>query len=250
MAAGQCQQPAAVDRLDRSRAATADLQHRRSVGERRAVGACGRRQHRGEDPRARVRDLPSDRDGSQTVDEAVEIDEEQHHARGDGHPGDRDPDCRHVRLFHVPQQREREGERPDERAQHRFLQPVAIPQAHEPRGEGLGRHLDDQHAERHHEARQSHHRAHDRAEHRARRRLGVLPRVRQVDDTVEHDRQLGEQRTRHGAPQRHDPEAAHQPLAPAEASRPRPARNGRARGERCHDAIFAAETFGTIPRFR
>ena len=214
--------PSLVDRLDRPRAAGRDLERRRCAGVARlAVGGFGSgRLHRVEHLRAGVGDDPGHRDRPQAVDEAIEVDEEQHDARRDRHAGERDADVRHRAGTDPAQQSQRERERSDERPEHRLLQPVAVPEPHESRRQRLGRHLHDEHPERHHEPGQPDHRADDRAQDGARGRLRVRPARRQVQLSLDHGRQLGEHRAGQGTDERDHPQAALQALPPLEAGGP------------------------------
>ena len=102
---------------------------------------------------ARLRDQRRHRHRPQPVDGAVEEDEEEHDRGGEEEAARGDAEVRDVvRILDAAQQREREGERPDQHGEHGLERAVAVPEPHVARRERPRRHLHDEHADRDHEA--------------------------------------------------------------------------------------------------
>ena len=223
-----------VDRLNRAGAAGANDERRLARDLRRLVNDLGsvvpaRRPDDGlERAPAGRRDESCDRDGPQPVDEAVEEEQEEEQVRGHQDAGHGDADVRDGVLLDPRQQREREGERPDQHRQQDLQDLVPVPEAHVAGREAARRHLDDEDADGDHEAGQGSRRPHDRGQQRGRGRRRVLERRRDRDLAGENRLEQAEQGTCDPAQQREEPEAPLQVLACLEVERPH--------GNACHTA--------------
>ena len=194
-------------------------------------GASGLLAARTTDSNARlpaVCDESCDRDGPQPVDEAVEEEQEEEQVGGHQDAGHGDADVRDGVLLDPRQQREREGERPDQHRQQDLQDLVPVPEAHVAGREAARRHLDDEDADGDHEAGQGSRRPHDRGQQRGRGRRRVLERGRDRDPAGEDRLEQAEHGSCDAAQQRQEPEAPLQVLACLEVERPH--------GTACHTA--------------
>ena len=148
---------------------------RRRASRVRRVGGALRRDRSSHHRQPRAGHRRGDRHRAQGVHEPVQVEQQQDQVGGHRHAGQRDAEVGHRPGADLPQQREREREGRGERPQHQLLEPVAVPQPHEPRRERAGGHLHDQHADRDHQAEQADHRARDGREQAGRRRRRVGP---------------------------------------------------------------------------
>ena len=175
----------------------------------------------GEHALARRGDGGRDGHGPQRVRELVHVEQQQHDARGHGDAGHPHAEDRDRVLGDAAEQGVRVGEGADEGREHDLLQAIAVPQAHVPGRQRARRLLDHQHRDGHDEAEQADHRADDRGQHAARRARRVLPRGREGDRALEGQHQLGQTDAPQAPDQRYPPQAALEPLPPAEHPTPR-----------------------------
>jgi hypothetical protein len=194
-------------------------------GTARSPGMVGSRCHRPDrqrlkHPAAGTRHQRRDRNRPKPMGEAVQVEQQQQQAGRDGDAGNRDAEVRDGVILDEPEQRERERHGAGEGGKDHLLQPVAVPQAHEPRRQGPGRRLDDEDADGHHKTEQRDHGADEDAEDAGGRRCRVPPGLRQLHHSVQPDGDLPDQRPGHRTQKRQEPQAPLQLLTEAEHDLP------------------------------
>ncbi len=195
-------EPAKVDRLDRAATNHPNDAHRfarraeRGGNDGRCVRPRGLLEHLAKRLATCLRDERGDRDRPESMDRAIEEDDEEEDPEPEERPCHGHAEVRDVVLLDVAHERVREREGADQHREHGLEGPVAIEDPHVARRERPRRHLHDEDAHGDDEAHETHARRDDRGEHGLRRRRRVLPASGQLRNRAE----IGTRSTPHVQP--------------------------------------------------